>query len=99
MDNPNKEEIGTLGKNSQELHLRMIVQKSVTALMLGGIMLVISIVINFYTTLVEADRLETTQFLNQYRLGSKALTYAVQAYSVTGNKQYYNDYMLSLIHI
>ncbi len=96
MDNPNKEEIGTLGKNSQELHLRMIVQKSVTALMLGGIMLVISIVINFYTTLVEADRLETTQFLNQYRLGSKALTYAVQAYSVTSNKQYYNDYMREL---
>ncbi|MCM1543053.1 MAG: methyl-accepting chemotaxis protein, partial [Blautia sp.] len=45
---------------------------------------------------VEADRLETTQFLNQYRLGSKALTYAVQAYSVTGNVTYYNDYMREL---
>ncbi len=95
-NNPNKEETGTLGKNSQELHLRMIVKRSVTALMLGGIMLVISIAINFYTTLVEADRLETTQFLNQYRLGSKTLTYAVQAYSVTGNEQYYNDYMREL---
>lgn len=96
MDNPNKEDLGTLGKNSQELHLRMIVKRSITALMLGGIMLVISIIINFYTTLVEMDRLETTQFLNQYRLGSKALTYAVQAYSVTGNEQYYNDYMREL---
>lgn len=96
MDNLNKEDTGTLGKNSQELHLRMIVKKSITALMLGGIMLVISIIINFYTTLVEMDRLETTQFLNQYRLGSKALTYAVQAYSVTGNEQYYNDYMREL---
>ena len=96
MDNSNKEDTGTLGKNSQELHLRMIVKKSITALVLGGIMLAISIIINFYTTFVEADRLETTQFLNQYRLGSKALTYAVQAYAVTGNETYYNDYMREL---
>lgn len=96
MDNPNKEDNNTLGKNSQELHLRMIVKRSIMALALGGVMLAISIIINFYTTFVEADRLETTQFLNQYRLGSKALTYAVQAYSVTGNETYYNDYMREL---
>lgn len=96
MDNPNKEDTNTFGKNSQELHLRMIVKKSITALALGGIMLVISIIINFYTTFVEMDRLETTQFLNQYRLGSKTLTNAVQAYSVTGNETYYNDYMREL---
>lgn len=96
MDNPSKEDISTFGKNSQELHLRRIVKKSITALVLGGIMLAVSIIINFYTTFVEADRLETTQFLNQYRLGSKALTYAVQAYSVTGNETYYNDYMREL---
>lgn len=96
MDNTNKEDIGTLGKNRQELHLRMIVKRSVMALAIGGVMLAISIIINFYTTFVEADRLETTQFLNQYRLGSKALTYAVQAYSVTGDETYYNDYMREL---
>ena len=96
MDNPNKEDINTLSKNSQELHLRRIVKKSVMALALGGITLAISIIINFYVTLVEADQLETTQLLNQYRLGSKALTYAVQAYSVTGIESYYNDYMREL---
>jgi len=96
MDNTNKEDIGTLGKNRQELHLRMIVKRSVMALAIGGVMLAISIIINFYTTFVEADRLETTQLLNQYRLGSKALTYAVQAYSVTGDETYYNDYMREL---
>ncbi|MCM1543230.1 MAG: hypothetical protein NC121_18510, partial [Blautia sp.] len=69
MENSNKTDIGTLGKNSQELHLRMIVKRSIVALALGGVMLVISIIINFFTTYVEADRLETTQFLNQYRLG------------------------------
>lgn len=96
MGNSNKEDTGTLGRNSQELHLRMIVKRSITALALGGVMLAISVIINFYTTFVEVDRLETTQFLNQYRLGSKALTYAVQAYSVTGNETYYNDYMREL---
>lgn len=96
MDNSNNVDTGTLGKNSQEFHLRMIVKRSIMALALGGVMLAISIIINFYTTYVEADRLETTQFLNQYRLGSKALTYAVQAYAVTGNETYYNDYMREL---
>ena len=40
--------------------------------------------------------METTVFLNQYRLGSKALTAAVQAYAVTGDEVYYNDYMKEL---
>lgn len=96
MDMSNNSDSGTLGKNSQELHLRMIVKRSIRALALGGALLIISIIMNFYSTLMEADRLETTQFLNQYRLGSKALTYAVQAYSVTGNETYYNDYMREL---
>ena len=42
------------------------------------------------------QELETTTFLNQYRLGSKALTYAVQTYAVTGNQDYYDDYMREL---
>lgn len=96
MDMSNNSDSGTLGKNSQELHLRMIVKRSIRALALGGALLIASIIMNFYSTLMEADRLETTQFLNQYRLGSKALTYAVQAYSVTGNETYYNDYMREL---
>lgn len=37
MDNSNKEDTGTPGKNSQELHLRMIVKKSITALAMGGV--------------------------------------------------------------
>lgn len=45
---------------------------------------------------VADQELETTTFLNQYRLGSKALTYAVQTYAVTGNKEYYDDYMREL---
>lgn len=96
MDIPNKTDISTLGQNSQELHLRKIVKKSIRALALGGIMLLATIITNFYCILVEEDRLETNEYLNQYRLASKALTYAVQAYSVTGNEEYYNDYMREL---
>lgn len=96
MDIPNKTDISTLGQNSQELHLRKIVKKSIRALALGGIMLLVTIIINFYCIFVEEDRLETNEYLNQYRLASKALTYAVQAYSVTGIEDYYNDYMREL---
>lgn len=35
-------------------------------------------------------------YLNQYRLGSKALTTAVQSYAVSGNKFYYDAYMQEL---
>ena len=30
-------------------------------------------------------------YMNQYRLGSKTLTTAVQPYAVTGDKTYYNN--------
>lgn len=96
MDNPKKVPDNTHGPNSQGLHLRKIAKSSVFALALGGALLLISIALNFYVMLMEEDRLETTRYLNQYRLGSKALTYAVQAYAVTGNEDYYNDYMREL---
>ncbi len=96
MEHSGRADANNFSKNSQELRLRIIVRRSITALAMGGVLLVISIVMNFYVRLVEEDRLETTQMLNQYRLGSKALTYAVQAYSVTGNLEYYNDYMKEL---
>lgn len=96
MGNENYVNASALGKNSQGLRLRMIVKKSITTLIVGGILLAISLAMNFYVMLVEKDQLETTQFLNQYRLGSKALTYSVQAYAVTGNREYYDDYMKEL---
>jgi len=96
MDRLNRADARTLSRNSQEFHLRVIVKKSIMALAVGGVLLAISVAVNFYALLVEEDRLETAQLLNQYRLGSKALTYAVQAYAVTGNEDYYNDYMREL---
>ncbi|MDE7060393.1 MAG: HAMP domain-containing protein, partial [Lachnospiraceae bacterium] len=86
----------SVGKNSQEMHLKKIIRTSVIALVIGGIFLAISIATNLYVMVMEEDRLETTRLLDQYRLGSKALTYAVQAYAVTGDTKYYDDYMREL---
>ena len=84
------------GKNSQELHLKKIIRKSVIATITGGILLILLIAINAFVLLMEEDLLETTRFLNQYRLGSKTLTIAVQSYAVTGDKNYYDDYIKEL---
>ncbi len=95
MENPNQtKDFAT--SNTQELHLKNIIKKSVTALAVGGVLLVALIITNFYVSYMEDDRLETTRFLNQYRLGSKALTSAVQAYAVTGDTKYYDAYMKEL---
>lgn len=96
MKDSTKTNSAPLGKNSQELRLKKIVHKSIIALILGGFLLAVSIATNLYVVFVEEDQLETTQFLNQYRLGSKTLTYSVQAYAVTGDEKYYNDYMQEL---
>lgn len=82
--------------NTHELHLKNIIKKSVTTLAIGGVLLIILIITNFYVSYMEDDRLETTRFLNQYRLGSKALTSSVQAYAVTGDRKYYDAYMKEL---
>ena len=46
--------------------------------------------------MVTDEELETTTYLNQYRIASKTLTYAVQAYAATGEQNYYDDYMKEL---
>lgn len=37
-----------------------------------------------------------TRYINQYRLASKTLTYAVQSFAVTGGDRFYDDYMTEL---
>lgn len=64
----------------------------------GGavISLIAFVVISLLCNSMLHEQLETTMFLNQYRLGSKALTAAVQSYAVTGETKYYDDYMKEL---
>ena len=83
-------------KNSQAYRLKNIVMKSKGMVIVGGIFLLLLFLIMIITNRISSEQLEDTMYLNQYRLGSKALTAAVQAYSVTGDQQYYDAYMKEL---
>ena len=73
-------------KTSQSYQLKKIIKQSAISVIAGAILLLLSVGTTFWMGQVADQELETTTFLNQYRLGSKALTYAVQTYAVTGNK-------------
>lgn len=83
-------------KNSRAYRLKNIVVKSKGMVIVGGIFLLLLFSIMIITNRISSEQLEDTMYLNQYRLGSKALTAAVQAYSVTGDQQYYDAYMKEL---
>ncbi len=81
---------------SQAFQLKKIIRQSAISVITGTIFLLLSIGTNVWMNHVTDEELETTTYLNQYRLGSKALTYAVQAYAVTGKQEYYDNYMKEL---
>lgn len=76
--------------------MRKIVKQTNFSLVLGIILLVLLFFASISYALVSNEQLESTMYLNQYRLGSKALTTAVQSYAVSGNTMYYDDYMREL---
>ena len=65
-------------------------------IIIGIVLLVFYSAINIWLSSVNAEQLESTMFLNQYRLGSKTLTSEVQSYAVTGKQEYYDNYMKEL---
>ena len=85
-----------LGKNSQVARLRKIVKQTNFSLVLGIVLLILLFFASISYAFVSNEQLESTMYLNQYRLGSKALTTAVQSYAVTGDTMYYDDYMREL---
>ena len=62
----------------------------------GAALLIGFIAININVTRTHETQLNTTMALNQYRIGSKTLTFNVQSFAVTGNEDYYNAYMKEL---
>ena len=83
-------------KKSQSFQLKKIVSQSIIAVGVGAVLLLFSIGTSVFMSRVTDEELETTTYLNQYRLGSKTLTYAVQAYAATGAQEYYDNYMKEL---
>ena len=85
-----------LGKNSQVARLKKIVKQTRFSLILGVVLLFLLIAASASYVSISTEELESTMALNQYRLGSKTLTAAVQAYAATGETQYYDAYMQEL---
>lgn len=97
MEKMNDASKGTVyGKNSQAARLKKIVKQTRGSLVLGVLLLALLFFASVGYAVVSQEQLESTMYLNQYRLGSKALTTAVQSYAVTGDRIYYDDYMREL---
>lgn len=82
-----------LNKESQKAQLQAIRKRANIILLIGVLLLSLSLVSNYQMSISKTKQLTVTMALNQYRLGSKALTAAVQSYAVTGNEEFYNAYM------
>ena len=83
-------------KNGQAAQLTKIVKDTYRVVGMGIILLGIFTIANIWLSVVNADQLESTMLLNQYRLGSKTLTSSVQSYTVTGDKAHYEAYFKEL---
>lgn len=81
---------------SQTAQLNKVAKASVRASVIGIVLLVIYSAMSLWLTFVNAEEIESVKFLNQYRLGSKNLTFQVQSYAVTGNPTFYDGYMKEL---
>lgn len=84
---------GTMG---QAAMLKKIVRDTYCIVGIGIMFLIAFIVMNTALNSVANKQVQNTMYLDQYRIGSKTLTFAVQSYAVTGDIQYYNDYMKEL---
>ena len=88
--------IETSYPNGQAAALNKVIKGIGNAVIVGITVLLVFTIMNLVTSTISAEQLETTMFLNQYRLGSKTLTAEVQSYAVTGDRQYYDNYMKEL---
>lgn len=78
------------------MRLKKIVRDTYKAVIVGASFLLLYIIATVRVFMVQTERLESTMFMNQYRLGSKTLTYNVQSYAATGDKTFYDAYMKEL---
>lgn len=83
-------------KKGQEYRLQRIRLKTILAVIIGIFFLAISMGGTLLYFSMSAEQLETTMALNQYRMGSKTLSLAVQSYAVTSEQGYYDAYMKEL---
>ncbi len=88
--------MGTKKVIGQEARLNQLVKHIFIVVVIAIIGLVTLMGVNVLVGKGYEQQINVTNALNQYRLGSKALTYAVQSYAVSGNELYYDNYMAEL---
>ena len=81
---------------SQSAMLQQNTRSTYRILIISIVMMILFVGSNLYLSRINSQQLEATMYLNQYRLGSKTLTAAVQSYAVTGDQTYYDNYMKEL---
>ncbi len=91
-----KSEMKVSGKKSQSAILRKLVHQAHLAVGIGAVLLLCFIVLNIGASRIHIAQLDTVSALNQYRLGSRILTYDIQSYAATGRQEYCDDYMHEL---
>ncbi len=91
-----KEKGGVSGKNSQSARLKQLVRQAYIAVGVGVLLLLGFIAFNVGMSRVYTAQINAMVALNQYRIGSKTLTYDVQSYAVTGNEEYADAYRREL---
>lgn len=89
-----KEKVATTGKKviGQKAQLEQIRKKNIMILIIGIVLMAVMLGASIMNGLAKTQQLTVTMALDQYRLGSKALTSAVQSYAVTGEATYKDDY-------
>ncbi len=93
-----KEKVKVDAKNlvSQKAQLASIRKRNMILLTLGVALMILSLGASILSSAAKTQQLTVTMALDQYRMGSKNLTAAVQSYAVTGDSQYYDAYMNEL---
>lgn len=82
--------------DGQTVRLNKQRKRTYIAVGLGLVLLILFMVANAVMSNVHSGQLNANKALNEYRLGSKNLTYSVQSYAVTGDQIYYEQYMKEL---
>lgn len=91
-----KQEEMTFLSKGQAAMLKKIVKETYRMVGVGIVVLLIFVGACVSLNNMSNKQLENTMYLNQYRLGSKALTAAVQSYAATADQTYYDAYMKEL---
>lgn len=91
-----KRKHGGIGKNSQEAQLRRLVKQVFAIAAVGVIYMLGFAAFNIVLSNMQTVQLNAALALDQYRVGSKTLTYEVRSYAVTGEQKYADAYMKEL---